>query len=90
MPSRLKRLDRDLRSLTDYETQLSAEIAFLHEATIGLINLEKNRIIELFSIAAVLLLPPTLVGTVYSMNFERMPELKWAFGYPYALVLMAI
>jgi magnesium transporter len=89
-PARLKQLDRDLRSLTAYETQLSTEIAFLHEATIGLINLEQNRIIKVFSIAAVLFLPPTLVGTVYGMNFEAMPELKWSFGYPLALMLMVL
>jgi magnesium transporter len=89
-PSRLKQIDRDLRSLTAYEGQLSSEITFLHEATLGLINLEQNRIIKVFSIAAVLFLPPTLVGTIYGMNFEHMPELNWLFGYPFALVLMVI
>jgi magnesium transporter len=87
-PARLKQLERDVRSLSAYETQLSAEITFLHEATIGLINLGQNRIIKVFSIAAVLFLPPTLVGTIYGMNFERMPELKWAAGYPVAILLM--
>jgi magnesium transporter len=87
-PARLKQLERDVRSLSAYETQLSAEITFLHEATIGLINLGQNRIIKVFSIAAVLFLPPTLVGTIYGMNFERMPELNWAAGYPVAILLM--
>jgi len=87
-PARLKQLERDVRSLSAYETQLSAEITFLHEATIGLINLGQNRIIKVFSIASVLFLPPTLVGTIYGMNFERMPELKWAAGYPVAILLM--
>lgn len=86
--ARLKQIDRDLRSLTAYEAQLSSEIGYLHEATLGLINLDQNRIIKVFSIAAVLFLPPTLVGTISGMNFEAMPELKWAFGYPFALVLM--
>jgi len=85
---RLKQVDRDLRSLTAYEAQLSAEIQYLHDATLGLINLEQNRIIKVFSIAAVLFLPPTLVGTIYGMNFNAMPELSWGFGYPFALVLM--
>jgi magnesium transporter len=89
-PARLKQLERDVRSLSAYETQLSAEITFLHEATIGLINLGQNRIIKVFSIASVLFLPPTLVGTIYGMNFERMPELKWAFGYPFAILLMIL
>ena len=85
-PARLKQIDRDLRSLTAYEGQLSSEIVYLHDATLGLINLDQNRIIKVFSIAAVLFLPPTLVGTIYGMNFEAMPELKWASGYPFALV----
>ena len=79
-----------MRSLTAYESQLSSEIGYLHEATLGLINLDQNRIIKVFSIAAVLFLPPTVVGTIYGMNFETMPELKWAFGYPFALCLMLI
>ena len=87
-PVRLKQIDRDLRSLTAYEAQLSSEIVYLHDATLGLINLDQNRIIKVFSIAAVLFLPPTLVGTIYGMNFEAMPELKWASGYPFALGLM--
>lgn len=87
---RLKQIERDLRSLSAYEGQLSSEIVYLHEATLGLINLAQNRIIKVFSIAAVLFLPPTVVGTIYGMNFERMPELKWAFGYPFALIMMAL
>jgi magnesium transporter len=88
--ARLRTLDRDVASLTEYDTQLSAGIGFLLEATFGLIGVEQNNIIKVFSIAAVLFLPPTLVGTVYGMNFERMPELHWAFGYPFALGLMAL
>ena len=88
--ARLRTLDRDVASLTEYDTQLSAEISFLLEATFGLIGLEQNTIIKVFSIAAVLFLPPTLVGTVYGMNFEHMPELHWAFGYPFALGLMVL
>lgn len=88
--ARLKQVERDLASLSAYEGQLSSEIGYLHDATLGLINLEQNRIIKVFSIAAVLFLPPTLVGTIYGMNFDRMPELDWAWGYPFALVLMVI
>jgi magnesium transporter len=84
----LQTLDRDTRSLADYDAQLSAQVAFLLEATLGLVGAEQNRIIKVFSVAAVLFLPPTLVGTVYGMNFEHMPELGWTFGYPLALVLM--
>jgi magnesium transporter len=88
--ARLRTLDRDVASLTEYDTQLSAEIGFLLEATFGLISVEQNTIIKVFSIAAVLFLPPTLVGTVYGMNFEHMPELHWLFGYPFALGLMVL
>lgn len=89
-PAQLKQIDRDLRSLTAYEGQLSSEIVYLHDATLGLINLDQNRVIKVFSIAAVLFLPPTLVGTIYGMNFEAMPELKWTAGYPFALMLMVL
>jgi magnesium transporter len=85
----LKSLDRDIRSLAEQEERIAAEIAFLLEATLGLIDIEQNRIIRVFTIAAVIALPPTLIGTVYGMNFETMPELGWRFGYPFALLLMA-
>ena len=61
---------------------------FLLDATLGLINLEQNQIIKIFSVAAVVFLPPTLVASIYGMNFEYMPELKWLLGYPWALGLM--
>jgi magnesium transporter len=88
--ARLKQIERDVRSLAQYEQQLTTEIAYLHDATLGLINLEQNGIIKVFSIAAVLFLPPTLVGTVYGMNFDHMPELEWAAGYPFAIGLMVV
>ena len=61
---------------------------FLLDATLGLINLEQNQIIKIFTVASVAFLPPTLVASVYGMNFDRMPELKWALGYPLAIVIM--
>ncbi len=88
--SDLKRLQRDLRSLSVYEAELSSELRYLHEAALGLVNLAQNRIIKVFSIASVLFLPPTVVGTVYGMNFRHMPELEWSFGYPLALGVMAV
>ena len=88
--ARLKQVERDLRSLSASEGQLSSEIVYLHEATLGLINLDQNRIIKVFSTAAVLFLPPTLVGTIYRMNFEVMPELRWEYGYALALLLMVL
>ena len=69
---------------------LSNKINFLLDATLGLINLEQNQIIKIFSVAAVVFLPPTLIASIYGMNFEHMPELKWLLGYPWALGLMVV
>jgi magnesium transporter len=59
------------------------------DATVGFININQNKIIKIFSVASVGLLPPTLIASVYGMNFEFMPELKWQLGYPFSLALMA-
>jgi magnesium transporter len=83
-------LTRDATALSDHASYLTNKINFLLDATLGLINLEQNQIIKLFSIAAVVLLPPTLVATVYGMNFKSMPELDWSFGYPLALAAMVV
>ena len=88
-PGRLKQLERDLRSLSAYEGQLTAEIVYLQEATLGLINLAQNRVIKVLSVAAVIFLPPTLVGTIYGMNFAHMPELDQPWAYPLTLAVMA-
>jgi magnesium transporter len=88
--ARLKAVERDVRSLSTFETQHEHQISFLHEATVGLIGIEQNAIIKVFSVAAVLFLPPTLVGTVYGMNFEVIPELRFQYGYPLALVSMIV
>ena len=69
---------------------LSSKIVFLLDATLGMINIQQNDIIKIFSIAAVVFLPPTLVASIYGMNFDHMPELDWMFGYPLALVLMVL
>ncbi|PST26997.1 magnesium transporter [Mesorhizobium plurifarium] len=85
---RIKLVQRDAASLGDHALFLSNKINFLLDATLGLINLEQNQIIKIFSVAAVVFLPPTLVASIYGMNFQVMPELTWRFGYPYALALM--
>ena len=84
----LKVLQRDTIALSDHAAFLSDKITFLLDATLGLINLEQNQIIKIFSVAAVVFLPPTLVASIYGMNFDFMPELDWPFGYPFALGLM--
>jgi magnesium transporter len=87
---KIKVLQRDVGSLSDHDSFLSAKVSFLLDATLGLINLEQNQIIKIFSIAAVVLLPPTLVASIYGMNFDFMPELQWLFGYPFAICLMIV
>jgi magnesium transporter len=87
---RLKTLARDIAILNEHVSFELTKINFLLDATLGVINIEQNRIIKLFSVAAVVFLPPTLVASVYGMNFEVMPELKWVFGYPFAIGLMIL
>src|SRR5262245_26713844 len=86
----VKDMVQDVAALSDHATYLSNKTNFLLDATLGLINLEQNQIIKIFSIAAVCLMPPTLVASSYGMNFKNMPELEWLLGYPYALALMLI
>jgi len=78
----------DIDSLNLHAGFLFEKIEFLLDTSLGLINLEQNKIIKIFSIAAVLFLPPTLIASVYGMNFVSMPELHWSFGYPLSLLLM--
>lgn len=87
---RIKAISRDTNSLLDHTRFLSGRISFILDATLGAISNEQNRIIKLFSVMAVILLPPTLVASVYGMNFQNMPELHWSFGYPFALLLMVV
>ncbi len=85
---RAKIMTRDIRSLTEHASFLSTKINFLLDATLGMINIEQNNIIKIFSVVAVVFLPPTLIASIYGMNFEIIPELKLEFGYPMALLLM--
>lgn len=79
---------RDIDSLDSHTAFLFDKINFLMDATVGFININQNKIIKIFSVASVALLPPTLIASVYGMNFKFMPELDWALGYPWALGLM--
>ncbi|MGE3624079.1 MAG: magnesium/cobalt transporter CorA [Bdellovibrionales bacterium] len=88
--SKLKTLSADIHSLLDHSNFISGKITFLLDATLGLLNIEQNAIIKIFSVAAVIFLPPTLVASIYGMNFRHLPELDWLLGYPMALVFMAV
>jgi len=87
---RFKSALRDVQSLSDHASFLNTKIQFLLDAVLGLINLEQNNIIKIFSVAAVMFLPPTLVASIYGMNFHFMPELDEHWGYPVALLAMAV
>ena len=85
LQARIRTAARDVTSLTDHATFLSGKIIFLLDATLGMINIQQADIIKIFSVAAVVFLPPTLIASIYGMNFHHMPELDWWFGYPLAL-----
>jgi magnesium transporter len=87
----LQSMRRDTSSLSDHATYLSNKVTFLLEAMLGVVNLEQNAIIKIFSIAAVIFMPPTLIASIYGMNFHHnMIELDWQWGYPFALVVMIL
>ncbi len=88
--SQLQSMRRDIQSLSDHATYLSNKITFLLDAMLGVVQIEQNNVIKIFSVAAVVLMPPTLVASIYGMNFRHMPELEWFYGYPFAYALMAI
>lgn len=82
---RLKSLSKDIASLSDHANFLSSKINFLLDATLGMVSIEQNNIIKIFSVAAVIFLPPTLIASIYGMNFRLMPELSWKYGYVFAI-----
>ena len=86
----IKALGADVRALSDHADFLGQKINFLLDATLGFINIQQNGIMQLFSVVAVVFLPPTLVASIYGMNFEWMPELGWPWGYPLALAVMVV
>ena len=88
MREQLKTMQRDVISLTDHASFLSNKITFVLDAMLGVVNLEQNNIIKLFSVMAVVLMPPTLIASIYGMNFKIMPELEWEHGYPLAVLMM--
>ena len=90
LQARIRTAARDVTSLTDHATFLSGKIVFLLDATLGMINIQQNDIIKIFSVAAVVFLPPTLIASIYGMNFQHMPELNWWFAYPLAVALMIV
>lgn len=81
---------RDVQSIEEHATFLANKVQFLLDASLGLVSIEQNDIIKLFSVMAVVFMPPTLVASIYGMNFKHMPELEWTLGYPMAVVIMLV
>ncbi len=87
---RLLAVRADISSLNDYQLHLLGKVQFLLDATLGFISIEQNDVVKALTIVSVVGVPPVLVGGIYGMNFEHMPELHWVFGYPFALLLMLV
>lgn len=81
---------RDVQAIEEHATFLSSKLQFNMDATLGLVSIEQNRIIKLFSVVSVVMMPPTLIASVYGMNFKNMPELDWPVGYPLAVLMMIV
>jgi magnesium transporter len=90
LKSHLKTARQDLVSLVDFESHLSGKIQFLLDAVLGFINTEQNDIFKVLTIVSVVGIPPTLIASMYGMNFKNMPELNWQYGYPYGLGLIFV
>jgi magnesium transporter len=90
LKNELKTTLRDMQSLEDHATFLNDKIQFLLDAVLGLVSLDQNNIVKIFSVAAVVFMPPTLIASIYGMNFDVMPELKFTYGFPMAIGMMAL
>jgi magnesium transporter len=86
----IETVHQDIASLSDYDMHLANKVQLLLDATLGLINIEQNNIIKVLTVVSVVGVPPTLVASMYGMNFRHMPELDWAWGYPYGLALILV
>ncbi|MCF8462854.1 MAG: hypothetical protein K9G11_02980 [Rickettsiaceae bacterium] len=90
MRNKLSIILQDIIALSEQANFLTNKVAFLLDATLGLINIEQNVTMKTFSVLSVIFMPPTLVATIYGMNFKSMPELNWGFGYPFSILVMII
>jgi magnesium transporter len=87
---RFDTIRRDIESLDEFETRLAENVQFLLDAALGLINIEQNNVFRVLTVVSVVGVPPTLIASMYGMNFKHMPELDWTYGYPYALALILL
>ena len=87
---RLTMIIKDINSLFEYTRFGFDRLDYLQDTFLGLVNIEQNKIIKIFTVVNVIFLPPTLVASMYGMNFKFMPELDWQFGYPFSIALMLV
>jgi magnesium transporter len=87
---RFRTLRRDIDSLNDFDTHLNDKLQFLLDATLGFINIAQNNVMKVLTVVSVAGVPPVLIAGIYGMNFKLIPELDWAWGYPYSLALIAV
>jgi magnesium transporter len=85
---RLRIIFRDINSLVDHTNFLFERLEYLQNTFLGLVNIDQNKIIKIFTVVSVVFMPPTLIASLYGMNFKFLPELNWKIGYPFALFLM--
>jgi len=90
LQNKIRIMIKDTGSLLDYTVFSFERLDFLQNTFLGLVNIEQNKIIKIFTVATVMFMPPTLIASLYGMNFKFMPELNWTFGYPIALLLMVL
>jgi len=88
--SRLATLRQDIASLNDYDVQITGKVQFLLDATLGFINIQQNNVIKVLTVASIVGIPPTLIASIYGMNFKDIPELSWTYGYPYGLTVIVL
>jgi len=81
---------KDIGSLLNHADFSFERLEFLQDTFMGLINIEQNKIIKMFTVLSVIFMPPTLIASIYGMNFKIMPELDWSFGYPLSIVFMLL
>jgi magnesium transporter len=87
---RLRMIMKDVNSLMEHTSFSFDRLEYLQDSFLGLINIEQNKIIKIFTVVSVVFMPPTLIASIYGMNFQIMPELKWASGYPFSILLMLL
>jgi magnesium transporter len=90
LQNKIRIMIKDTGSLLDYTVFSFERLDFLQNTFLGLVNIEQNKIIKIFTVATVIFMPPTLIASIYGMNFKFLPETSWKIGYPFALLIMIL